>query len=240
MKRAFSLIELLVVMSIIAILAMLLLPSVGVVRDAARMTTCAGRLRQLGVVVLTYAQEHRGSLAPSQATTGIPAAWGSGIVPYFNWPFLGQYLVETEELRGTAIPNGESTIFHCPADPRRYWHINVSYGLNLRFSPEVVASSWATPNLASIQRRSASVLAADAAHWRWHPGYGVVPANPGVQASAIINGTAPWGAFGDPDCLFCWTAWHRRNVNMAFADGHVRASINPAGESLAGTALFAP
>jgi prepilin-type N-terminal cleavage/methylation domain-containing protein/prepilin-type processing-associated H-X9-DG protein len=240
MRRAFSLIELLVVMSIIAILAMLLLPSVGLVRDAARMTTCAGRLRQLGAVALTYAQEHRGSLAPSQATTGIPAAWGSGIVPYFNWPFLGQYQAETENVRGTSFPGAENTIFHCPSDPRRFWHINVSYGLNLRFSPELVASSWATPNLSSIARRAESVLAADAAHWRWHPGYGTVPANPGVQAKAILDGTAPWGVFGQADSLFCWTAWHRQNVNMAFADGHVRASLNPAGEALAGTARFAP
>jgi hypothetical protein len=56
----------------------------------------------------------------------------------------------------------------------------------------------------------------DAAHWRWHPGYGTVPANPGVQAKAILDGTAPWGVFGQADSLFCWTAWHRQAVNMAF------------------------
>ncbi len=56
----FSLIELLVVISIIAILAALLLPAVNLVRGMAHKTTCANSLRQLGIGFLSYAADNNG------------------------------------------------------------------------------------------------------------------------------------------------------------------------------------
>lgn len=54
MKRAFTLVELLVVIGIIAILVAVLLPAINAAREAARRTQCANNLRQLGVAANSY------------------------------------------------------------------------------------------------------------------------------------------------------------------------------------------
>lgn len=52
--RAFSLVELLTVIAIVGVLAALLLPALVAAREAARRTTCIGKLNQLGLAVLHY------------------------------------------------------------------------------------------------------------------------------------------------------------------------------------------
>ncbi|MBN8527232.1 MAG: prepilin-type N-terminal cleavage/methylation domain-containing protein [Planctomycetes bacterium] len=61
-RCGFSLIELLVVISIIAILAALLLPVIGLVRTQARSMACASNLRQVGMCVQAYEQDWNGLL----------------------------------------------------------------------------------------------------------------------------------------------------------------------------------
>jgi prepilin-type N-terminal cleavage/methylation domain-containing protein len=57
---AFTLIELLVVIAIIAILAGLILPSLGRARNAGRKAVCIGNLHQVGVAIQVYSQDHAG------------------------------------------------------------------------------------------------------------------------------------------------------------------------------------
>jgi prepilin-type processing-associated H-X9-DG protein/prepilin-type N-terminal cleavage/methylation domain-containing protein len=56
-KRAFTLIEMLVVVAIIMVLGALLFPALGKVRESGRATTCVSNLRQLQLAALNYANE---------------------------------------------------------------------------------------------------------------------------------------------------------------------------------------
>jgi len=58
--RAFTIIELLVVISIIALLIGILLPAIGQARDRAMLTQSLSNLRQLGVAHENYATDHNG------------------------------------------------------------------------------------------------------------------------------------------------------------------------------------
>jgi len=57
LKRGFTIIELLVVVSIIALLVGMLLPAIGKARDTARVNVSKSNLRQLGVAHKTYAAD---------------------------------------------------------------------------------------------------------------------------------------------------------------------------------------
>jgi prepilin-type N-terminal cleavage/methylation domain-containing protein/prepilin-type processing-associated H-X9-DG protein len=59
---AFTLVELLVVMTLIAALAALLFPLFGRAKDAGRATVCLGNLHQIGVALQLYVQDYRNRL----------------------------------------------------------------------------------------------------------------------------------------------------------------------------------
>lgn len=61
-RQAFTLVELLVVIAVIAILAALLLPSLASAKEAGRRVACLSNLRQVSIAIHTYAQDHGGSI----------------------------------------------------------------------------------------------------------------------------------------------------------------------------------
>jgi prepilin-type N-terminal cleavage/methylation domain-containing protein len=63
MKQAFSLIELLVTIAIIAILAALLLPVVDRARSTAKRINCTNNVRQINLAVHLYADDHGDAIA---------------------------------------------------------------------------------------------------------------------------------------------------------------------------------
>ena len=66
--RAFTLIELLMVIAIIAILAALLLPVISKAKLRARQAQCSSQLKQIGVAFHAYAHDHNGRF-PMQVRT---------------------------------------------------------------------------------------------------------------------------------------------------------------------------
>lgn len=99
----FSLIELLVTMSIIAILASLLVPAVIVGTRRAGTVKCMSNLRQLGIAVRLYSSEHQGRL-PSARSFGTETN-------------VQKVLGAIQNLLSPHV-HGNAEIFRCPADKR--------------------------------------------------------------------------------------------------------------------------
>jgi len=97
----FTLIELLVVLAIVAILAALLFPVFAQSRERARTASCVSNVRQIGMAVLLYAQDHDEALPP----VGIPIDAEQEDEPddddeEIGWPaLLAPYLKSTVVLK---------------------------------------------------------------------------------------------------------------------------------------------
>jgi len=63
--KAFTLVELLVVISVIALLMAILVPVLGKARAAASRTTCKSNLRQIGVAFRAYLDDNRDIMPPA-------------------------------------------------------------------------------------------------------------------------------------------------------------------------------
>ena len=79
-RKAFTLVELLVVIGIIAMLISILLPALNKARAAAQATMCASNLRQIGTSLAFYTQEFKGALPPGRwGLPEYPSSQGNGM-----------------------------------------------------------------------------------------------------------------------------------------------------------------
>jgi prepilin-type processing-associated H-X9-DG protein len=119
-------IELLTVVSIIAILIALLLPAVQSAREAARSAMCRSNLLQLGVAFGNYASTHRvlppGVVEPRgpiiNAPRGYHMGWAVQILPFFQQTNLYRHIDFRrgvyDDANSTAFSN-RIGLFHCPS-----------------------------------------------------------------------------------------------------------------------------
>ena len=83
---AFTLVELLVVVSIIAVLIGLLLPAVQASRAAARRTQCASNLRQVGLAMGQFCDAHRGQFPDTSHNQAgdVEQSWIYTVAPFME------------------------------------------------------------------------------------------------------------------------------------------------------------
>ena len=109
---AFTLVELLVVVAIIAIIMSLLLPALRNARQSAYGGRCLSNLHQIGLAATMYTMENRGELPPYADTGSVMPPSVPG-VPYSPSHWRRMYLVTTWDLSGPwpAYPRGGDGFF---------------------------------------------------------------------------------------------------------------------------------
>lgn len=198
--RAFTLVELLVTIGIIALLASLLLPMARTWNAGAQTVACSGNLRQMFLYLDAYARENNGVYpAVSDAATG--NSW---------WLTLQNFIGTPDQVVGIR----KKTVFLCPASLRTYPNQTArrTYGMNCEGLKNTQgALDWRTPiRPISQSKLSRTLFIADTCNG---------PANNGDGIQYFRAASSPLAA----DVI---EGRHSGRANALFLDGHVE-SVDP-------------
>src|SRR5436190_24368478 len=106
-RGGFTLVELLVVITIVAVLVGMILPALVSARDSAKRSNCANNLHQIGLALMLYAGDNNNQVPPGQdpvtdhGVSSVPFRTGFGCL-------IGQYLPPAPSARGASV-------WRCPA-----------------------------------------------------------------------------------------------------------------------------
>jgi prepilin-type processing-associated H-X9-DG protein/prepilin-type N-terminal cleavage/methylation domain-containing protein len=209
--RAFTLVELLVVIGIIALLMGFLMPALGRAREAGRAVTCASNLRQLNTALVMFANEHRGHL-PNVSGGALPGSlqsrwfggWGKGnkfeaevglLYPYLKTADVGGCPWEFDQSRPQYGPTDYAYNYYL-GEPDRYLGAAAKVAIPLGTKITSIRSSAETVTLFDAARIN---------NWQFTPG--------------AIDRT-PW-AYAPSSGMPSFHGRHSGYGNVAWADGHV-------------------
>lgn len=147
-RAAFTLVELLVVIGIIAVLIGVLLPALASARRASQKVACMSNLRQIGIAMQMYATKSKGYLPPSFVNHQV---YSAGPVTGTNLDvFWFQRLMIDNLLPGINEPSRSVTI--CPSHQKPFQPFSspgeselfrCSYGINNFMTIHDAGASWA-------------------------------------------------------------------------------------------------
>lgn len=217
----FTLIEMLVVTSIIGLLGALLLPALGMARESGRRTVCINNQRQIGIAINLYAVDNEGSLPDMLGGTVV--AGGSGPGSHYKVHTHGKWSVDQD-----FGPLGTTDVLRCPSDKSPFAITTT----DLNNNPITVYSSyaynyalWITGATIYSVPTSSTLLAVDAQD-NYDPQQGVwyVGINPSKAGKDVDN-------FNQNVV----DKRHNGKFDALFLDGHVQSLTNlPYGSILPG------
>jgi prepilin-type N-terminal cleavage/methylation domain-containing protein/prepilin-type processing-associated H-X9-DG protein len=148
-RRAFTLVEMLVVLAVLAVLVVLLFPALSSAIESSRRSKCLGNLKQIGAAVFAFAADNNGEL-PSKSSP----IWTSQI-----WPYACPGKEAPKTMPSNKLPpEFIGTIFCCPSaakdDPRVR-----DYAFNYRIGDGDVDTR---DRIVTLSRASQHALVADA------------------------------------------------------------------------------
>jgi prepilin-type N-terminal cleavage/methylation domain-containing protein/prepilin-type processing-associated H-X9-DG protein len=249
-RKAFSLIELLVVVAIIALLVTILLPSLDRARQQAKNVNCQSNVRQLGLANFGYALENAGHLVPAAKDIHL-SNYGHhrwhGYREHANDPFdplrgpLASYLAD-----GKVKQCPSFTEFHTgPVQNESFEKGNGGYGYNLVYLGSqnwkpglfMAQANARTTMLEEIGSPAGTLMFADTAILHQVSGVTRTIEYSFTQAPYhLVNGEIVMSLTPRPSLHFR----HEGRNNITWADGHVADELIAPAETLAAMNVTEP
>ncbi len=188
--RAFTLVELLIVISIVALLIALILPAMSGARESARRVVCMQNARQVSTALLVLATDNKGWInGVNAAYTSAGDSWISATHYWINTvpKYLGNNNALIAQGKQTGCPGRDSSDLYWP------------YGANTAFAGNGYAPM---RSINEVVHGSRIFLLAESSTW--------YPSSP-AQFDNTVTGGSPVGTF--PRHL-------QQGLNFVFVDGH--------------------